>query len=43
MNDQEGKQEGMKRIGIQSRDRTDLLVEWIQRRDIKQLGGWWHH
>ena len=35
INDQEGKQEGMNRIGTQSRDRTNLLVDWIQRGDIK--------
>ena len=43
INEQEGKQEGMNRTGTQSRVRTNLLVDWIQRGDIKRLGGWWCH
>lgn len=42
-NDQERKQEGMNRTGTQSRDRTNLLADWIRRGDIKRLSGWWCH
>lgn len=30
INDKEGKQEGMNKIGLLSRNRTNVLVDWIQ-------------